>query len=404
MAGKPEETGIRKKRFGLRLKFSIMIVALMLLVTVGISSILSYVSIGTQRRALANQMMDKAMLSVENMTNVAREGILNNDELLLLTLIAKTMENEDIKYSIILDVDDRVIAHSDINERGNVLSDDITKMASESDEIIVSPDFVPDQLQKLYMLSSPVIFAEQRVGTVQLGYASDSIFKTINEARRTNIFSALYVSALMIMVGIIGAFIMATITIKPIKILAQGAKVIGEGKLDYKIHIKTRDEIGILSDEFNRMTGRLLEYQQKMQEKAKLDEQMEIAQKIQQDLIPQAGIDNDDISLDGFYKAAAGVGGDYYDFVQIGAGRYGVIMSDVAGKGVPASLMMIMIRTVFKSLIQSGLTEPAKIVTLMNETLASDISRTVFSAPSTTIGVILSESLMVISSMCSPLE
>jgi sigma-B regulation protein RsbU (phosphoserine phosphatase) len=374
MDGKPEETGIRKKRFGLRFKFSIMIVALILLVTVGISSVLSYVSIGTQRRALANQMMDKAMLSVENMTNVAREGILNNDELLLLSLIAKTMENEDIKYSIILDIENRVIAHSDINQRGNVFSDKVTIAASESDEIIVSPTFVSDELAEVYVLASPVVFAEQRVGTVQLGYTTDSIFKTINEARRTNIYSALYVSAVMIIVGIIGAFIMATITIKPIKILAHGAKVIGEGKLDYKIHIKTRDEIGLLSDEFNRMTGRLLEYQQKMQEKAKLDEQMEIAQKIQQDLIPQDGIDNDEISLDGFYKAAAGVGGDYYDFIKIGGGSYGVIMSDVAGKGVPASLMMIMIRTVFKSLIQSGLTEPAKVVTLMNETLASDIS------------------------------
>jgi sigma-B regulation protein RsbU (phosphoserine phosphatase) len=167
---------------------------------------------------------------------------------------------------------------------------------------------------------------------------------------------------------------MASITIKPIKILAKGVNIIGEGRLDYKIHIKSRDEIGLLSDEFNRMTSRLLEYQNKMQEKAKLDEQLEIARQIQQDLIPQDGIDNKDISIDGFYKAAAGVGGDYYDFVQIGEGKYGVIMSDVAGKGVPASLMMIMIRTVFKSLIQSGLSEPSKIVTLMNDTLASDIS------------------------------
>jgi sigma-B regulation protein RsbU (phosphoserine phosphatase) len=374
MAEKQEETGIRKKRFGLRFKFSIMIVALILIVTVGISSVLSFVSIGTQRRALANQMYDKAMLSVENMTNVAREGILNNDELLLLSLIAKTMENEDIKFSIILDVDNRVIAHSDINQRGDVLGDEVTIRSSESDELIVSPNFEPEQLKELYIIASPVVFAERRVGTVQLGYSTESIFKTINDAIRTNILSALYVTGVTIIVGIIGAFIMATITIRPIKVLAQGAKVIGEGKLDYKIHIKTRDEIGLLSDEFNRMTGRLLEYQQKMQEKAKLDEQMEIAQKIQQDLIPQSGIDNDHISLDGFYKAAAGVGGDYYDFIQIGDGKYGVIMSDVAGKGVPASLMMIMIRTVFKSLIQSGLTQPAKVVTLMNETLASDIS------------------------------
>jgi sigma-B regulation protein RsbU (phosphoserine phosphatase) len=49
-------------------------------------------------------------------------------------------------------------------------------------------------------------------------------------------------------------------------------------------------------------------------------------------------------------------------------------MSDVAGKGVPASLMMIMIRTIFKSLINSGIQDPARVVTLMNSTLSSDIS------------------------------
>ena len=374
MEEKSDVTGIRKKRFGLRFKFSVMVAGLILIVTIGISSILSFVSIENQRRALGNQMMDKALLSLDNMTNVAREGILNNDELLLLSVIAKTMENRDINYSVILDVNNRVIAHSDINERGKILTDEVTRKASESDKILVYPEFISDELEKIYFLSSPVMFAEKKVGYAQIGYSTESIFKTINDARRTNIFSALYVTAVTIIVGIIGAIIMASITIKPIKILAKGVNIIGEGRLDYKIHIKSRDEIGLLSDEFNRMTSRLLEYQNKMQEKAKLDEQLEIARQIQQDLIPQDGIDNKDISIDGFYKAAAGVGGDYYDFVQIGEGKYGVIMSDVAGKGVPASLMMIMIRTVFKSLIQSGLSEPSKIVTLMNDTLASDIS------------------------------
>ena len=374
MEEKSDVTGIRKKRFGLRFKFSVMVAGLILIVTIGISSILSFVSIENQRRALGNQMMDKALLSLDNMTNVAREGILNNDELLLLSVIAKTMANRDINYSVILDVNNRVIAHSDINERGKILTDEVTRKASESDEILVYPEFIPDELEKMYILSSPVMVGEKKVGYAQIGYSTESIFKTINDARRTNIFSALYVTAVTIIVGIIGAIIMASITIKPIKILAKGVNIIGEGRLDYKIHIKSRDEIGLLSDEFNRMTSRLLEYQNKMQEKAKLDEQLEIARQIQQDLIPQDGIDNKDISIDGFYKAAAGVGGDYYDFVQIGEGKYGVIMSDVAGKGVPASLMMIMIRTVFKSLIQSGLSEPSKIVTLMNDTLASDIS------------------------------
>lgn len=368
-----QTTQIRKKRFGLRFKFSLLIVALILILTIGISSILSIVSTENQRRALADQMIEKAKLSLENMTNVAREGILNNDELLLLSVITKTMENRDISYSIILDTGNRVIAHSDINERENVLVDEFTIKAAQAEGIYIEPDYNPDALTHLYKLASPVKFAETRLGTVQIGYSTDSIFKTIEQARRENLYSALIVTGVTILVGILGAILMASITIRPIKVLAKGANIIGEGRLDYKIHIKARDEIGLLSDEFNRMTVRLLEYQKKMEEKAKLDEQLEIARRIQQDLIPQSGIENDFVSIDGFYKAAVGVGGDYYDFMQIGDDRYGLIMSDVAGKGVPASLMMIMIRTVFKSLINSGITDPSRLVTLMNDTLASDI-------------------------------
>ncbi len=374
MEEKISTTGIRKKRFGLRFKFSLLIVALILILTIGISSILSYVSTENQKRALADQMIAKARLSLENMTNVAREGILNNDELLLLSVIAKTMENEDIKYSIILDNSNRVIAHSDINERGKVLEDRFTERTAKASDIVIDPGYNPDELKELYKLASPVIFAETRLGTVQLGYSTDSIFRTILEARRNNLYSAMIVTGVTILVGILGAILMASITIKPIKVLAKGANIIGEGRLDYKIHIKARDEIGLLSDEFNRMTERLLDYQKKMEEKAKLDEQLEIARRIQQDLIPQMGIENDFVSIDGYYKAAVGVGGDYYDFLQIGGERYGLIISDVAGKGVPASLMMIMIRTVFKSLLNSGVSDPGRLVTLMNDTLAADIS------------------------------
>jgi len=365
---------VRTRRLGLRFKFSIMIGVLVMLLTVGISLVLSIVTIEHEKRALANQMMDKARLSLENMTNVAREGILNNDELLLLSVITKTMENSDIKYSIILDPHGRVIAHSDIQERGKVSADEFTHRALQSQDILIDPDFSSDSLASLYELASPVTFAGRRIGTVRLGYSTRSIFATISEARKTSIYNTIIITLITIIVGIAGAIIMASITIKPIKVLAHGANIIGSGKLEYKIHVRARDEIGLLADEFNRMTARLLIYQREMKEKAKLDEQLDIARNIQQDLIPHRGIDNEKLCIDGFYKAAAAVGGDYYDFIEIGNGRYSIIMSDVAGKGVPASLMMIMIRTVFKALIHSGIGEPSVVVTLMNSTLAPDIA------------------------------
>ncbi len=363
-----------KRKFGLRFKFSILIGVLVLLLTLGISGMLSIMTINHERRALANQMIDKAKLSLENMTNVAREGILDNNELLLLSLISKTMENEDIRYSIILDKNNRVIAHSDIEERGTIYTDDFTQMVSKSDTVVIQPEFSPDTVSEVYNLASPVTFADQRIGTVRIGYSTDSIFRTIGEVRRASIVNTIIITVVTIVIGIAGAVFMATVTIKPIKTLATGANIIGGGNLKHKIRVKARDEIGLLADEFNRMTKRLLVYQREMEKKAKLDEQLDIARNIQQNMLPTTGIETDQLSIEGYYKAATGVGGDYYDFIEIGGGYYGLIMSDVAGKGVPASLMMIMIRTIFRSLIHSGVNDPSRVATLMNSTISADIS------------------------------
>ncbi|MBN2322539.1 MAG: SpoIIE family protein phosphatase [Spirochaetes bacterium] len=362
------------RRFGLRFKFSVLIGALVLLVTVGISTILSVVGIEQEKRALAGQMFDKAVLSLENLTNVAREGMLNNDELLLLSVVSKTMENRDIRHSIILDQQRRVVAHSDFEQVGTLLSDDFTLQAVASESMLVEPAFSEDDLHEVYELSSPVVFSNRRIGTVRIGYSTDSIFAAIDEFRMKSILNTIIITIVTIVVGIVGAILLATVTIKPIKALARGVDIIGSGDLEHKIQVKTRDEIGMLAVEFNRMTGRLLQYQRQIENQAKLEEQLEIARRIQQDLIPSVGIDTDRISIDGFYKAASGVGGDYYDFIEVDGGRYGLIMSDVAGKGVPASLMMIMIRSIFKSLIGSGVSDPARVATLMNRTLAADIS------------------------------
>lgn len=371
--GNVMETG-EKVHFGLRFKFSLLIGVLILLLTLGISAVLSYFTINHERRALAQQMIEKANLSLENMVNVASDSIIDNDAVPLFTQIAKTMENDDIVYISVLDTGNRVFAHSDLGQQGTVLHDDFTRRASLSGEALIEPAFSPDDLADQYHLASPVVFAEQRIGTVQLGYSTGTINRTIGELRRSSRNYTIIITILTIIVGVIGAIIMATVTIKPIKILSNGANIIGSGNLEHKIEVKTRDEIGMLAHEFNRMTDRLLIYQQEMEKKAKLDEQLDIARNIQQSMIPGSGIESDRLSIDGFYKAAAGVGGDYYDFIEIGNGIYGVIISDVAGKGVPASLMMIMIRTNFKSLINSGVQDPARVVTLMNSTLSADIS------------------------------
>lgn len=99
-----------------------------------------------------------------------------------------------------------------------------------------------------------------------------------------------------------------------------------------------------------------------------------IAADIQMGLLPEKFISNDEIDIYGFSHAAKGVGGDYYDFSSFQDGKYGVIMSDVAGKGIPASLVMVMISSVYKS-FASGERSPAEVVSRINNTLVSNVTQ-----------------------------
>jgi sigma-B regulation protein RsbU (phosphoserine phosphatase) len=372
--GRTSGQDARKRIFGLRTKFSLLVVALVLVLTVGISSTVNSMNTRNLRTALADQMMDKALQQLENMKNIAREGILNDDTLLLLSLISRTMENGDLTFSAILDPAGKVIAHSDLSIIGGEMGDSKGPLAGDARATHVEPAYDPNTLKETYQLSAPVRFEGELVGSVRLGYSTRAIFETIEEQRKNNLFGTLIITAVTVLIGIAGAVLMATFTIRPLQALTRGARIIGEGKLDYRIHIASRDEIGILSDEINLMSERLLEYQKQVEKQAKLDEQLEIARAIQQDLIPRNGINGDRVSLDGFYRAARGVGGDYYDFHRLSDDRLGIIMSDVSGKGIPAALMMVMIRTIFMSLIHSGTTGPARVVSLLNETLSATMA------------------------------
>jgi phosphoserine phosphatase RsbU/P len=55
------------------------------------------------------------------------------------------------------------------------------------------------------------------------------------------------------------------------------------------------------------------------------------------------------LEFGGVYAPARSVGGDFYDFVELGAGRLGVVLGDVAGKGVSAALMMASLHSILRS-------------------------------------------------------
>ncbi len=84
-------------------------------------------------------------------------------------------------------------------------------------------------------------------------------------------------------------------------------------------------------------------------DKQKQDSEMNIARNVQQALLPEALPDLPGYSFFTFYESAQAVGGDYYDVIPTRDGKYWLAFGDVAGKGVPASLVMSRMSSVVRS-------------------------------------------------------
>jgi sigma-B regulation protein RsbU (phosphoserine phosphatase) len=107
-------------------------------------------------------------------------------------------------------------------------------------------------------------------------------------------------------------------------------------------------------------------------EKKQLDLDLSIASGIQQMLLPRHTPQLSGIELDSRYMAAQRVGGDFYDFFQLSESRLGVVVADVSGKGISASLLMAICRTNLRQIAPRH-SSPSRALAELNQALASDI-------------------------------
>lgn len=103
----------------------------------------------------------------------------------------------------------------------------------------------------------------------------------------------------------------------------------------------------------------------KLRRKARSE--LEIARHIQQRLLPQHAHLLKTISFGGRCVPAREIGGDYYDFLDLGPGRLGVLLADVSGKGVPAALLTANLQASFRSQLELGLKHPRALLASVNK-------------------------------------
>lgn len=112
-------------------------------------------------------------------------------------------------------------------------------------------------------------------------------------------------------------------------------------------------------------------------EKKIVEHEMALAADIQENLMPRQIPRLEGYEITAYYKPCQDVGGDYYDFLHMGPGRTGMLVADVAGKGVPGAMVMVNSRAYLRALSEKC-DNLREIAIRLNSLLYDDIPRGMF--------------------------
>jgi serine phosphatase RsbU (regulator of sigma subunit)/anti-sigma regulatory factor (Ser/Thr protein kinase) len=119
------------------------------------------------------------------------------------------------------------------------------------------------------------------------------------------------------------------------------------------------------------------EQEAEVRARARIDQELRVAQLIQQQFLPKTLPDLPGWQIAAFYRAAAEIGGDFYDFINLPDGKIGLVVGDVTGHGVPAALVMATTRSVLRS-EAPRLVAPSAVLARVNDYLHTDIPENMF--------------------------
>jgi phosphoserine phosphatase RsbU/P len=122
--------------------------------------------------------------------------------------------------------------------------------------------------------------------------------------------------------------------------LYRATESVRRGDFSHRIRMHSRDQLGELALAFNGMSAEIEALLNERVERERLEREIEIAAEVQAQLFPRSTPALETAEVAGECRAARGVAGDYYDYIEAAPGLVTFTLGDVAGKGLSASLVM----------------------------------------------------------------
>jgi sigma-B regulation protein RsbU (phosphoserine phosphatase) len=178
------------------------------------------------------------------------------------------------------------------------------------------------------------------------------MFSTLGELRDSywTLFAVLATFFVLIWIAafITGVVLTRQIT-KAIADLYHATQYVQSGDLTHRVRIERRDQLGVLAESFNLMTGSISGLIEEQKKRQRLENEISIAREVQNQLFPQKLPVVPGVEMEAICKAARSVSGDYYDFIQLSPTHLAIVVADISGKGISAALLMASLQAALRS-------------------------------------------------------
>jgi signal transduction histidine kinase len=236
-----------KSKYSLKLQgqFFVYFAGLVFLVVLFVSVAIFYF----QKGLLLQQAEEKAIGLTRTLAYTSLNAILQDNYLVLQSLIDSMIEGPDIISIAILDTTGRIIASSTPENRGTLLRDPLTLNALSAEQIILQKES-SDPGREVWDTAVPIFQLNRRIATARMKYALEDPFTGL-------IRSIILIGLLAIALSLILAYRFSRSISQPIRETVRLAAEYGQGNLDASIQMNRQDEIGELVNSLNKLSVEL---------------------------------------------------------------------------------------------------------------------------------------------------
>jgi sigma-B regulation protein RsbU (phosphoserine phosphatase) len=178
------------------------------------------------------------------------------------------------------------------------------------------------------------------------------IFSSVGDLSGVKVFELKLIAVGFLLIEIaalwIGVVLTRAIT-RTVSELYRATQFVQEGNFSHRVRVERHDQLGVLGESFNSMTGsigRLVNEQKQLQ---RLENEISIAREVQDQLFPRNLPHVEGVEIDAICRAARSVSGDYYDFIQLTPNHVAIAIADISGKGISAALLMASLQAALRS-------------------------------------------------------